>query len=139
MVRKVVIPAMTSVRTLVLFSLSLKTRSSMLFSPGCHAECAGIGLCKATVDRARRRPDGGQMAGLPLGGSFPTVRRNPKAQEDQNRMRMSQYFLPTMKENPAEAQIVSHRQMLRAGLIRQTSAGIYAWLPLGFRVLKNIE
>src|SRR5262249_60407889 len=80
MVRKVVIPAMTSVRTLVLFSLSLKTRSSMLFSPGCHAECAGIGLCKATVDRARRRPDGGQMAGLPLEGSFPTVRRNPKAQ-----------------------------------------------------------
>src|SRR6184192_1248751 len=54
-------------------------------------------------------------------------------------MRMSQYFLPTMKENPSEAQIVSHRLMLRAGLIRQTSAGIYAWLPLGFRVLKNIE
>ena len=52
---------------------------------------------------------------------------------------MSQYFLPTLKENPAEAQIVSHRLMLRAGLIRQTSAGIYAWLPLGFRVLKNIE
>src|SRR5262245_52021005 len=54
-------------------------------------------------------------------------------------MRMSQYFLPTMKENPAEAQIVSHRLMLRAGLVRQTAAGIYAWLPLGFRVLKNIE
>src|SRR6516225_6773455 len=54
-------------------------------------------------------------------------------------MRMSQYFLPTMKENPSEAQIVSHRLMLRAGLIRQTSAGIYAWLPLGFRVLQNIE
>src|SRR6188508_3278765 len=54
-------------------------------------------------------------------------------------MQMSQYFLPTMKENPSEAQIVSHRLMLRAGLVRQTSAGIYAWLPLGFRVLKNIE
>ena len=52
---------------------------------------------------------------------------------------MSQYFLPTLKENPAEAEIVSHRLMLRAGLVRQTSAGIYAWLPLGFRVLKNIE
>jgi len=52
---------------------------------------------------------------------------------------MSQYFLPTLKENPAEAQVVSHRLMLRAGLVRQTSAGIYAWLPLGFRVLKNIE
>jgi prolyl-tRNA synthetase len=59
--------------------------------------------------------------------------------EDFDRMRMSQYFLPTMKENPSEAQIVSHRLMLRAGLIRQTSAGIYAWLPVGLRVLKNIE
>ena len=54
-------------------------------------------------------------------------------------MRMSQYFLPTMKETPSEAQIVSHRLMLRAGLVRQTSAGIYAWLPLGHRVLKRIE
>src|SRR5471032_1712010 len=54
-------------------------------------------------------------------------------------MRMSQYFLPTMKENPAEAQIVSHRLMLRAGLVRQTSSGIYAWLPLGLKVLRNIE
>ena len=54
-------------------------------------------------------------------------------------MRMSQYFLPTLKETPSEAQIVSHRLMLRAGLVRQTSAGIYAWLPLGLRVLRNIE
>src|ERR1700732_778579 len=54
-------------------------------------------------------------------------------------MRLSHSFIPTMKETPAEAQIVSHRLMLRAGLVRQTSAGIYAWLPLGFRVLKNIE
>lgn len=54
-------------------------------------------------------------------------------------MRLSQFLLPTLKEDPAEAQIVSHRLMLRAGLIRQTAAGIYAWLPLGIRVLKNIE
>jgi prolyl-tRNA synthetase len=54
-------------------------------------------------------------------------------------MRMSRYFLPTLKETPSEAQIVSHRLMLRAGLIRQEAAGIYAWLPLGFRVLKKIE
>ncbi len=54
-------------------------------------------------------------------------------------MRLSQYFLPTLKENPSEAQIVSHRLMLRAGMIRQSSAGIYSWLPLGFRVLKKIE
>lgn len=54
-------------------------------------------------------------------------------------MRLSRYFLPTMKETPSEAQIVSHRLMLRAGMIRQTSAGIYAWLPLGLRVLRKIE
>ena len=54
-------------------------------------------------------------------------------------MRRSQLFLPTLKETPAEAQIVSHRLMLRAGMARQTSAGIYAWLPMGFRVLKKIE
>ncbi len=54
-------------------------------------------------------------------------------------MRLSAYFLSTMKETPAEAQIVSHRLMLRAGMVRQASAGIYSWLPLGFRVLKKIE
>ncbi len=54
-------------------------------------------------------------------------------------MRLTQGFIPTLKETPAEAQIASHRLMLRAGLVRQTSAGIYAWLPLGLRVLRNIE
>jgi prolyl-tRNA synthetase len=54
-------------------------------------------------------------------------------------MRLSRYFIPTIKETPSEAQIVSHRLMLRAGLVRQTSSGIYAWLPLGLRVLKKIE
>jgi prolyl-tRNA synthetase len=54
-------------------------------------------------------------------------------------MRLSGYFLPTLRETPAEAQIASHRLMLRAGMIRQASAGIYSWLPLGFRVLKRIE
>ncbi|HSC19012.1 MAG TPA: proline--tRNA ligase, partial [Rhizomicrobium sp.] len=54
-------------------------------------------------------------------------------------MRLSRYFLPTLKETPAEAQIVSHRLMLRAGLVRQEAAGIYAWLPIGFRVLNKIE
>ncbi len=54
-------------------------------------------------------------------------------------MRLSQAFLPTLKENPAEAQIVSHRLMLRAGMVRQTSSGIYAWLPMGYRVLRKIE
>ncbi|WP_193142545.1 MULTISPECIES: proline--tRNA ligase [unclassified Meridianimarinicoccus] len=54
-------------------------------------------------------------------------------------MRLSRYFLPVLKETPAEAQIASHRLMLRAGMIKQASAGIYSWLPLGFRVLKRIE
>jgi prolyl-tRNA synthetase len=54
-------------------------------------------------------------------------------------MRLSRYFLPVAKESPADAQIVSHKLMLRAGLIRQTAAGIYAWLPLGHRVLRKIE
>jgi prolyl-tRNA synthetase len=54
-------------------------------------------------------------------------------------MRLSQAFLPVLKESPADAQIVSHKLMLRAGLVRQTAAGIYAWLPLGLRVLNKIE
>ncbi|MEQ8817707.1 MAG: proline--tRNA ligase [Thalassobaculum sp.] len=54
-------------------------------------------------------------------------------------MRLSRYFLPTLKDTPREAEIVSHRLMLRAGMIQQASAGIYSWLPLGFRVLKKIE
>jgi prolyl-tRNA synthetase len=54
-------------------------------------------------------------------------------------MRLSRYFLPLLKETPAEAQIVSHQLMLRAGMIRQSSAGIYSWLPLGLRVLKKVE
>ncbi|MCL4156114.1 UNVERIFIED_CONTAM: hypothetical protein GTU68_033740, partial [Idotea baltica] len=54
-------------------------------------------------------------------------------------MRLSRYFLPVLKETPSEAQIVSHRLMLRAGMIRQASAGIYSWLPLGYKVLRKIE
>ena len=54
-------------------------------------------------------------------------------------MRLSRYFLPVLKETPAEAQIVSHRYMLRAGMIKQASAGIYSWLPLGFKVLRKLE
>ncbi len=54
-------------------------------------------------------------------------------------MRLSRYFLPVLKETPSEAQIVSHRLMLRAGMIKQASAGIYSWLPLGFKVLRKLE
>ncbi|MEM9046951.1 MAG: aminoacyl--tRNA ligase-related protein, partial [Pseudomonadota bacterium] len=54
-------------------------------------------------------------------------------------MRLTRYFLPVLKETPAEAQIVSHRLMLRAGMVKQASAGIYSWLPLGYKVLRRIE
>jgi prolyl-tRNA synthetase len=54
-------------------------------------------------------------------------------------MRLTRFHLPLLKETPSEAQIVSHQLMLRTGMIRQEAAGIYAWLPLGFRVLKKIE
>ena len=54
-------------------------------------------------------------------------------------MRLSRFFLPLLKETPSEAQIVSHRLMLRAGMIKQVGAGIYSWLPLGHRVLRKIE
>ncbi len=54
-------------------------------------------------------------------------------------MRLSRYFLPVLKETPREAQIVSHRYMLQAGMIKQSSAGIYSWLPLGFKMLRKLE
>jgi prolyl-tRNA synthetase len=54
-------------------------------------------------------------------------------------MRLSRYFLPLLRDDPKEAEIVSHKLMLRAGLVRQSSAGIYSWLPLGYRVLSKIE
>lgn len=54
-------------------------------------------------------------------------------------MRLSRYFLPILRDTPKEAEIVSHRLMLRAGMIRQQAAGIYSWLPLGLRVLNKIS
>ena len=54
-------------------------------------------------------------------------------------MRLSQYFLPTLKENPVDAKVVSHQLMLRSGMINQINSGIYSWLPLGLKVLKKVE
>jgi prolyl-tRNA synthetase len=51
-------------------------------------------------------------------------------------MHLSRFFLPVLRETPKEAEIVSHQLMLRSGMIRQASAGIYSWLPMGFRVLE---
>lgn len=54
-------------------------------------------------------------------------------------MHLSRYFLPVLRDTPKEAEIVSHQLMLRAGMIKQSAAGIYSWLPLGLKVLKKIE
>ncbi|MEK9625949.1 MAG: proline--tRNA ligase, partial [Gammaproteobacteria bacterium] len=54
-------------------------------------------------------------------------------------MRTSNFFLTTLKEIPADAEIVSHQLMLRAGLIRQVASGVYNWLPLGHRVLSKVQ
>src|SRR3989440_10316227 len=54
-------------------------------------------------------------------------------------MRTSRYFLPTLKEAPAEAELVSHKLMVRAGLIRRLAGGIYTWMPLGLRVVRKVE
>ncbi|MHB0976988.1 MAG: proline--tRNA ligase, partial [Candidatus Aquicultorales bacterium] len=54
-------------------------------------------------------------------------------------MRLSHVFVPTLKEDPAEAEIVSHKLLFRAGMVRKVASGIYTFLPLGYRVLKKIE
>src|SRR3954447_373476 len=81
-------------------------------------------LCDGCGDRATR---------------FHAVARRRASPLQPGAMRWSRAFLPVLKESPADAQIVSHRLMLRAGLVRQTAAGIYAWLPFGFKVLKKNE
>ena len=54
-------------------------------------------------------------------------------------MRASQFFVSTLKEAPADAEIVSHKLMLRAGLIRRLAGGIYTWMPIGLRVVRKVE
>ena len=54
-------------------------------------------------------------------------------------MRLSRYFIPVSKDVPSDATIASHKLMLRTGMVRQNGAGIYSWLPMGFKVLRNIE
>src|SRR3954471_12582810 len=68
---------------------------------------------------------------------FPQATGNDNARRGP--MKTSRFFIATQKEVPAEAEIVSHRLMLRASMIRRQAAGIYTWLPLGFRVLKKVE
>ena len=54
-------------------------------------------------------------------------------------MRQSKILIPTLKENPSDAEVVSHKLMMRAGLVRQLASGLYSWLPIGLRVLRKVE
>jgi len=95
----------------------------------------------ATIGRRRAKF---QVVSLPLvfGGPIRFQWRRPPATcrfpKSEAAMRLSRYFLPILRETPKEAEIVSHRLMLRAGMMRQEAAGIYAFLPLGLRVLQKI-
>jgi prolyl-tRNA synthetase len=91
-------------------------------------------------------PEFDAIAELLRAGEPPTLAKpgpirssRPNSFDDSWPMLLSRYFLPILKETPKEAEIVSHRLMLRAGMLRQQAAGIYSWLPLGARVLKKIE
>ena len=54
-------------------------------------------------------------------------------------MRASKFFISTLKEAPSEAEVISHKLMLRAGLIKRLTSGVYTWMPLGLRVLRKVE
>src|SRR5205085_7268122 len=92
----------------------------------CFNPCAGTQLVSLCV--------GGNLCSPMLKG----VEANSPSSGKLKPMRLSRYFLPILRETPKEADIASHRLMLRAGMIRQEAAGIYAFLPLGFRALQKI-
>src|SRR5438132_1911783 len=91
----------------------------------------------AAAPQAQSLPEGFDSPCL-FGGD-PVSLGGPEGNDSANPlMRLSRYFLPILRETPKEAEIVSHRLMLRAGMIRQEAAGIYAFLPLGYRVLRKV-
>src|SRR6185437_7650342 len=67
------------------------------------------------------------------------VRKETNKERREKPMRVSNYFISTLKEAPAEAELISHKLMLRAGLIKRLGGGLYTWMPLGLRVLRNVE
>src|ERR1700745_1545511 len=77
-------------------------------------------------------------AGPCVFGADPVSLARRSAKKNRFPMRLSRFFLPILRETPIEAEIVSHRLMLRAGMVRQEAAGIYAFLPLGLRVLDKV-
>src|SRR6056297_1393953 len=88
------------------------------------------------VSRGKARA---RSAALLRSAISPRTGDDPDPTHEGPNMRLSRYFLPVLKETPSEAQIASHRLMLRAGMIKQATAGIYSWLPLGFKVLRKLE
>src|SRR5690606_29248343 len=84
-------------------------------------------------------PRAGRIQGAPVRHSTPRIQCPSHSPINQEVMRSSQFPLYTSKETPADAEIVSHRLMLRAGMIRRLAAGLYTWMPLGVRVLRKVE
>src|SRR5215510_15900561 len=105
--------------------------------PGAALQCGGLAplsprgarqalVLKCCALRApRKRRQAAALQGLPNSHSL---------SENAKTMRWSQYFIPTLREDPADAEVVSHKLLLRAGVVRQLSAGIYSYLPLGQRI-----
>jgi prolyl-tRNA synthetase len=112
----------------------------------CHLFVHGAPKIEAAIGagRSRRYPRTASLVfrapfGLSAGPPRVPPPRHPPLFRKTSAMRLSRYFLPILREAPKEAEIVSHRLMLRAGMIRQEAAGIYAWLPLGLRTLDKIS
>src|SRR5262249_11354837 len=101
----------------------------------CHQSC----VSQAVAGPLPEGPPAGSAGPCLFSGDTASLLHHPTIADSRPTMRLSRYFLPILRETPKEAEIVSHRLMLRAGMLRQEAAGIYAWLPLGFRVLKKIE
>src|SRR6266480_1685170 len=95
--------------------------------------------CPGSMTVSRRGKSApGTLTPCILGDDPVSLHRPARPPESPPPMRLSRYFLPILRETPKEAEIVSHRLMLRAGMIRQEAAGIYAFLPLGYRVLRKV-
>src|SRR5271170_1513814 len=98
----------------------------------CYRQSATKNLNQTAIMAA----DAPVVASCNSGAVADSLTRRFRSPKQRDFMRLSRYFLPILRETPKEAEIVSHRLMLRAGMIRQEAAGIYAFLPLGLRVLR---
>jgi prolyl-tRNA synthetase len=102
-------------------------------TPARHRPTARVDV--TTPGNAPRCPPAGDT----LGGDFGGVRYNAVFSNKNSIMRISKFYVSTLKEAPAEAELVSHRLMLRSGMIKRLAAGVYTWMPLGLRVMRKVE